>query len=143
MKCDHYFHHCSKEYIETIDNSLFGEVVYVISKMPKRQNEEGVWFMPPKNRKDGQEENEEKTLTEIGSRWPEWDRPYLVHGLVLERAGKRDEARRKLRTAQALGSRDPSVGCALARLAAAPAPDAQCACLAGLRQLVIPGCDKP
>jgi Flp pilus assembly protein TadD len=91
----------------------------------------------------GQIAGAEKTLTEIGSRWPEWDRPYLVHGLVLERAGKREEARRKLRTAQALGSRDLSVNCALARLAAAPAPDAQCACLAGLRQLVFPGCDKP
>jgi tetratricopeptide (TPR) repeat protein len=91
----------------------------------------------------GQIAGAEKTLTEIASRWPEWDRPYLVHGLVLERAGKRDEARQKLRTAQALGSRDPSVNCALARLAAAPAPDAQCACLAGLRQLVFPGCDKP
>jgi Flp pilus assembly protein TadD len=91
----------------------------------------------------GQLAGAEKALTEIGSRWPEWDRPYLVHGLVLERAGKRDEARQKLRTAQALGSRDLSLGCALARLAAAPAADAQCACLAGLRQLVFPGCDKP
>ncbi|MDP2995845.1 MAG: tetratricopeptide repeat protein [Bryobacterales bacterium] len=90
----------------------------------------------------GQLAGAEKTLTEIGSRWPEWDRPYLVHGLVLERAGKPDAARQKLRTAQALGSRDLSVNCALARLAAAPAPDPQCACLAGLRQLVFP-CDKP
>jgi Flp pilus assembly protein TadD len=91
----------------------------------------------------GQIVGAEKTLTEIGSRWPEWDRPYLVHGLVLERAGKRAEARQKLRTAQALGSRDPAVNCALARLSAAPSPDAQCACLTGLRQLLFPGCDKP
>jgi Flp pilus assembly protein TadD len=89
----------------------------------------------------GQIAGAEKSLTEIGSRWPEWDRPYLVHGLLLERAGKREQARQKLRTAQALGSRDPSLSCALARLAGTP--DAQCACLAGLRQLVFPGCDKP
>ncbi|MBI4877274.1 MAG: tetratricopeptide repeat protein [Acidobacteria bacterium] len=91
----------------------------------------------------GQIAGAEKTLVQIGSRWPEWDRPYLVHGLVLESAGKREAARQKLRTAQALGSRDLAVNCALARLAAAPAPDAQCACLAGLRELVLPGCGKP
>jgi len=85
----------------------------------------------------------QRALQEIQTRWPEWDRPYLVHGLVLERAGKPEEARQKLRTAQALGSRDLSVNCALARLSAAPAPDAQCACLTGLRQLLFPGCDKP
>ncbi|MFA6148676.1 MAG: hypothetical protein WC899_10760 [bacterium] len=39
MKCDHYFHHCSKEYIETIDSSLISEVVHVISKLPTRQTQ--------------------------------------------------------------------------------------------------------
>ena len=41
----------------------------------------------------------EKTLREIESRWPEWDRAYLAHGLLLERSARPDEARQKLRTA--------------------------------------------
>ena len=59
----------------------------------------------------------EKALKEIESEWPEWDRPYLAHGLLLERSQPR-EAGRKLRTAIALGSQDPAARCALARLGA-------------------------
>jgi Flp pilus assembly protein TadD len=85
----------------------------------------------------------QRALQEIQTRWPEWDRPYLVHGLVMERARKPNEARQKIRTALALGSQDLAASCALARLAASPGPDPQCACLTGLRQLLLPSCDKP
>lgn len=62
----------------------------------------------------------------LQSRWPEWDRPYLIHGLLLE-AGKRPtEALAKIRTAIALGSQDPEAPCALARLTAQPTADPRC-----------------
>ena len=82
----------------------------------------------------------EKTLREIETRWPEWDRAYLVHGLLLERSAQPGAARQRLQTAAALGSQDPGVRCALARLAGAPSPSPECACLTGLEQLLFPGC---
>jgi hypothetical protein len=84
----------------------------------------------------------EKALKEIESRWPEWDRPYLVHGLLIERARPR-EASQKLRTAIALGSRGPAAGCALARLTSSPSPDTQCSCGSGLQELLFPPCARP
>jgi tetratricopeptide (TPR) repeat protein len=83
----------------------------------------------------------EKALKEIESRWPEWDRAYVVHGLVLERSGRPKESRQKLQTAIALGSRDLAVRCALARLASSPSPDAQCGCQVALKQLLLPSCN--
>ena len=59
----------------------------------------------------------EKTLRDVEQRLPEWDRAYFAHGLLLERAGRLGEARQKFQTASALGSRDPGLSCALARLA--------------------------
>jgi tetratricopeptide (TPR) repeat protein len=82
----------------------------------------------------------EKVLKEIESSWPEWDRAYLVHGLLLERTGKARDARQKLQTASALGSQDPSLRCALARSTQTPNSGSECACLTGLEQLLIPGC---
>ena len=82
-----------------------------------------------------------KVLKEIQSRWPEWDRPYLVHGMLLERDARPNEARQKLQTAIALGSLDLAGRCALARLAASPSPDPRCACQAELYQLVFSSCD--
>jgi len=82
----------------------------------------------------------EKILRDIESRWPEWDRAYLVHGLVLEAAKQPAEARRKLQTAAALGSKDPSLECALARLGGKSKPSPKCDCLKGLRQLLYPDC---
>ena len=64
----------------------------------------------------GRRAEAETQLREIELRWPEWDRAYLAHGLLLERAGQPAEARRRLQTAVALGSQDPSLRCALARL---------------------------
>ena len=82
----------------------------------------------------------EQALKEIELRSPEWDRPYVVHGLLLERARPGD-ARRKLQTAIALGSRDPAASCALARLASASSnPDPQCDCRIGLYESLFPSC---
>jgi tetratricopeptide (TPR) repeat protein len=82
----------------------------------------------------------EKTLREIELRWPEWDRVYLAHGLLLERSGRPGEARQKLQTAVALGSQDPALRCALARLAGSRTPAPECTCLTGLEQMLVPGC---
>ena len=84
----------------------------------------------------------EKVLKEIESQWPEWDRPYLVHGLLLER-GQPREARQKLQTAVALGSHDPAVRCAVARLTPSAPLDPQCSCVSGLYELLFPKCSPP
>jgi Flp pilus assembly protein TadD len=82
----------------------------------------------------------EKILREIELRWPEWDRAYLAHGLLLEQSARPGDARQKLRTAMALGCQDPGLRCALARLTGEPPPASECACLTGLEQLLFPGC---
>ncbi len=81
-----------------------------------------------------------KVVGKIESRWPEWDRAYLVHGLLLESAKRPAEALRKLQTAAALGSKDPSLQCAQARLGKSVKPGPECACLKGLEQLLFPHC---
>lgn len=86
----------------------------------------------------------EQALKEIELRWPEWDRPYVIHGLLSERAAQPGDARRKLQTAIALGSRDPAGRCALARVTAASInPDPQCACRGGLYESLFPSCAQP
>jgi Flp pilus assembly protein TadD len=82
----------------------------------------------------------EKALRRLQNRWPEWDRPYLVHAFLIEKS-RPAEARQKLQTALALGSQDPAAACALARLNAAAAP-AGCDCHQGLRQLLVPACES-
>jgi tetratricopeptide (TPR) repeat protein len=82
----------------------------------------------------------EQTLKQIESRWPEWDRAYLVHGLLLERMNRTGAARQKLQTAIALGSGDLVASCALARLGGHPSPSLQCGCASGLRELIFPVC---
>jgi len=52
-----------------------------------------------------------KALKEIQFRWPEWDRPYLAHALLLEGAGRKAEAGRKLKTALSLNPQDSGTGC--------------------------------
>jgi len=84
----------------------------------------------------------ESALKQIESRWPEWDRPYVVHGLVLEGSSRMKEARQKLETAVALGAHDLAARCGLARLTASARPDPQCACQANLYQLLVPACDQ-
>jgi tetratricopeptide (TPR) repeat protein len=76
---------------------------------------------------------------------PEWDRAYLVHGLLLERSHPQ-AAVQKIRTALALGSNDPAASCALARLAGtaqAKKSDPQCACARGLSDVLYSSCTPP
>jgi tetratricopeptide (TPR) repeat protein len=82
----------------------------------------------------------EHTLKQIESRWPEWDRAYTAHGLLLESTGRNSEARQKLQMAIVLGSKEVVTKCALARLGRESGFDAQCACVTGLRDLVVPAC---
>ena len=83
----------------------------------------------------------EKAILAVESRWPEWDRPYIIHGLVLESRQRASEARLKLKAALALGSRDPAARCALARLDSA-AMGPECACIAGLREVLVGNCGR-
>jgi tetratricopeptide (TPR) repeat protein len=85
----------------------------------------------------------ESTLREIELQWPEWDRAYLAHGLLLERAGQPIRARQRFETAAALGSLDPNLACAEARLTATRGPTPECACLKGLEQMLFPRCADP
>src|SRR5712692_8870571 len=48
-----------------------------------------------------------KLLARIQARWPEWDRPYLLNGILLEIQLKSAEARQVLETAIALGANTP------------------------------------
>src|SRR5437762_1528303 len=65
----------------------------------------------------------EKQIREIEGRWPEWDRPYLIHGLLLEQNQRKADALQKMRIAIALGSREVAPKCAIARLTDAAEPD--------------------
>lgn len=49
----------------------------------------------------------EKLLARIQARWPEWDRPYLLGGILLEIQLRSAEARQSLETAIALGADTP------------------------------------
>ena len=86
----------------------------------------------------GQSDEAEKQLKAIESRWPEWDRPYLVHGLLLEAGTRKVEAMQKLKIALSLGSDDPAGRCAVARLSGVARAD--CACSAGLREFALQIC---
>ncbi len=83
----------------------------------------------------------DKAFRELETRRPEWDRPWLYHGLLLEPA-RPSEARRKIETAVALGAADPAASCALARLKKTRVPES-CACWKGLRELVTGACQSP
>jgi tetratricopeptide (TPR) repeat protein len=48
-------------------------------------------------------------LTDLQTRWPEWDRPYVLNGMLLEIQLKSAEARQMLETAIALGANSPEV----------------------------------
>ena len=51
---------------------------------------------------DGSVDGADRRLRSIEMRWPEWDRPYRVHGLILAAAQRSQEAAQKLRTAAAV-----------------------------------------
>jgi tetratricopeptide (TPR) repeat protein len=84
----------------------------------------------------------EKALKEIESWWPEWDRPYLVHGLLLEKSQPR-LAKQRIQTAIALGSQDPAARCTLARIESGTSSDPTCACAGGVYELLFPRCVRP
>lgn len=83
----------------------------------------------------------EKAMKQIESQWPEWDRAYLVHGMLVERTQPL-EAARKVRTAIALGSQDPAARCVLTRLTSPGVSDPTCSCVGGLRELLFPTCAR-
>jgi Flp pilus assembly protein TadD len=82
-----------------------------------------------------------KQVRTVQSLWPEWDLPYVVHGLLLESTGRKDEAMQKLKIAVGLGSEEAAAICALARLSGGPLPEARCACLIGIREFALRTCD--
>ncbi|MGO9897546.1 MAG: tetratricopeptide repeat protein [Bryobacteraceae bacterium] len=84
-----------------------------------------------------------KVVKEIEGRWPEWDRAYVIEGLLLERESKLVEARRSIRIALALGTRDPAAQCALARMTASAPLDAQCSCQPGIYEPFFGACKNP
>jgi tetratricopeptide (TPR) repeat protein len=84
----------------------------------------------------------EAALKEIESWWPEWDRPYLVHGLLLEKSQPR-VAKQKIQTAIALGSKDPAARCTIARIESGPSSDPMCACAGGVYEILFPRCGRP
>ena len=53
------------------------------------------------------DEDAQKLLAKIQARWPEWDRPYLLNGMILEIQLKSAEALPLLETAIALGANTP------------------------------------
>jgi len=53
------------------------------------------------------DEDAQKVLARIQARWPEWDRPYLLNGIILEIQLRSAEARPLLETAIALGANTP------------------------------------
>jgi Flp pilus assembly protein TadD len=88
----------------------------------------------------GRNDEAKKSLKDVQTRWPEWDRPYLLEGLLLERTSRPLEAREKIQIALALGSEEPAARCALARITSSAVPDAQCACTAGIYEMFFPAC---
>ena len=86
-------------------------------------------------------EEAETAFRELQNRRPEWDRPWLFHGLLLEPA-RPAEARRMIETAAALGAADPPAACALARLKKEAVPE-MCACSKGLREMLTGLCEAP
>ena len=90
----------------------------------------------------GQKQSAEATIKSVELRWPEWDRAYLAHGLLLESNGQTADARHKFRTAAALGLSDTG-RCALLRLDGKPPAIPECACISELRDLMLPKCQPP
>jgi predicted Zn-dependent protease len=69
------------------------------------------------------EEDAQKLLTKIQARWPEWERAYVLSGMLLEIQLKSAQARQTLETAIALGADTPGVYYYLARAILHAAPD--------------------
>jgi Flp pilus assembly protein TadD len=81
----------------------------------------------------------EKALKDIEAAWPEWDRPYVVHGLLVEKSQPKI-AKQKIETALALGSQELSARCALARMAQASGSAPECSCAGSIRDMLFTPC---
>jgi tetratricopeptide (TPR) repeat protein len=79
-------------------------------------------------------------VKEIESRWAEWDRAYVMQGLLLEREGKLPEARRSLQIAIALGTGEAAAQCALTRMNPSPDSATRCSCQPGVYESFFPSC---
>lgn len=79
-------------------------------------------------------------VREIEVRLPEWNRPYLVEGLLLERGARRVDANRPLEIAQSLSAQDPEALCALALAGKNRPGNANCVCAAGIFESFFPRC---
>ncbi len=75
-----------------------------------------------------------KAVREIETRWPEWDRPYLLEGILLQRESRLTEAQQRIQIALALGSQEPAAQCALT--------PAKCPCQPGLFESLLPSCSR-
>jgi tetratricopeptide (TPR) repeat protein len=64
-----------------------------------------------------------RLLDRMQARWPEWDRPWLLRGILLESQYQSAEAREALETAIALGSHTPEAYYYLALAITQAAPD--------------------
>jgi tetratricopeptide (TPR) repeat protein len=60
---------------------------------------------------DGRVTEAERRLRRIEERWPEWDKPYLAHGVMLEQVKRNRDAAQKFRTAAAIGSGNVGANC--------------------------------
>ncbi|MDQ6708474.1 MAG: tetratricopeptide repeat protein, partial [Acidobacteriota bacterium] len=85
----------------------------------------------------------EQGLKRIELRWPEWNRPYLVEGLIMERGKRLAEARRKFQIAAALDPQDPASRCGLTRVTAPSTQASECACSGDVYHLLLPACGLP
>jgi Flp pilus assembly protein TadD len=84
----------------------------------------------------------EKGVKELEGRWPEWDRPYVIEGHLLEREGRVDEAQRRIGIAIALGTRDPAAICAQTRMAASGTTSNECLCQQSFLLPLLSDCQK-
>ena len=81
---------------------------------------------------DDQSEEALRRLGQIEGRWPEWSLPYAIHGTILVKQSKYEEAKRTLESAISLGSDEAAVYYNLALIALHGEP----ADLEGARQAI-------
>lgn len=86
----------------------------------------------------GRSRDAEQEVKEIENRWPEWDRPYVIEGLLLAHDGRAAEARQRIQIAFGLGTREPAARCALA--AVSKSHDSHCSCQPGIFEPFFPPC---
>lgn len=84
----------------------------------------------------------EKALREIENRWPEWDQPYLVEGLLMKREQRFADARARIQIALSLGTRELAAGCAQAQLSPSGSSTLECKCLQGVYEFFFAGCRR-